>query len=564
MTESRNIPLFESTTEPYSRSLQGILLVHMNLLVEFEEEDYEAKDNDKFNPDNEVEIPTGRIDGILSTNTNSTKMEQSLYIQTKKKFSVKMKEIKSVAQRLRIQNRRSPHPVPAFRYNPHHNRGHSRNRFSHSQSVIPKRQDSSREIFQTHPGQRLSPTTVDAKRQSIFRFQGRGQHGIDGRPFNSVEHNTNLSPPISGRLRNHVPKKSFHPTPHFHATPHKISKPQFSFLSAMNTNFQGTTPLKKSPQNFVSLPARKWIPPTPTFSRAETSGPTFLNSVHNRQRLQPTYVDKRPRQIHQRRFTSPLKITMGIQTDQGGLVSPPIPNMLPENIVIANAQANSDIVKTDMNLMKPAFETKFSQDKFKAIEGTLQTATSSKPINTIVKSVTKAKPLQKKVKKVKSVPEKVKNKKNRKQKTAKTTKSKKSKALKKKNVKQSKIKSKKNNKTTPTPVTHALTKLPKTTKAPTTTEKPDDDLLFPGGSSGSWDVDRDFTNSGSQEVMDSFGRDRFLPGCHCTMFCRHGFEFAGFCGASSAEFFRPRLSKCCPVRNGSDGSSRQLPFFFDD
>ncbi|XP_062594330.1 uncharacterized protein LOC134255804 [Saccostrea cucullata] len=467
-----------------------------------------------------------------------------------------------VAQRLRLQNR--PHPVPAFRYNPHHNRGHNRNRFSHSQSLISNRPDSSREIFQTHPGQRLSPS-VDAKRQSIFRFQGKGQNEIDQRPLNGVAHNSNPSLPTTGRLGNHVPKISFHATPHFHASPNKISKPQFSFLSAMNTNFQGTPPLKNSHQNFVSLPARNWIPPTPTFSRVETSGPSFFNSVHNRQRLQPTYVDKRPRQIHQRRFTSPLKITMGIQADQGGLVSPPISNMLPENIVIANAQANSDIVKTDMNLMKPVYETKFSPDKFKAPEGSLQTVTPSKPINPVVKPVMKAKPLQKNVKKVKSVTKKVKKEKVRKLKPAvKISKSKKSKALKKKKVKQTKDKTKKNNKTTPTPVTHALTKSPKTTKAPTTTEKPDDDLLFPGGSSGSWDMDHDFANSGSQEVMDSFGRDRYLPGCHCTMFCRHGFEFAGFCGASSAEFFRPRFSKCCPVRNPSGGSSRQLPFFFDD
>jgi hypothetical protein len=246
-----------------------------------------------------------------------------------------------------------------------------------------------------------------------------------------------------------------------------------------------------------------------------------------------------------------MKNSKGAKSEKWTLASPVIPNLLPENIV--NVQVPSDHVKSDVSQRTSALEKKSKH--INVIKGVHHMVASTPDVISIPKQLkkkTKAKKLKPSISKTKK----------RKQKVIKPMKSTKPTFV-KKNKKVLKIKPAIQIKTTSAP----FTKTKKVTKTQTTTEKNaiDDDFLQPnGGSSGSWDMDHDVANSGSQEVTDSLGRGRFLPGCHCTMFCGRGYDFAGFCGTSSAEFFRPRLSKCCPLRKGSGGRSQQMPFFFDD
>ncbi|XP_056000176.1 uncharacterized protein LOC130048074 [Ostrea edulis] len=467
------------------------------------------------------------------------------------------------AQRFRISNIRNPHPVPAFRYNPHHDIGHNPNRFSHSQGFVPNRQDSSREIFQTHAGQRISPVPHNARRQSVFRFQGRGirQQGNNKHHFNTGDIIKKPTSSLTERVANQAKSRTS-----FHVTPHKISKPQFSFLSAMTNDFQSKNIVKPPQQNIAHSPTRKWTLIKPKFSSDEISEPAYFTSVQTRRRFQLTYVNGRPREMHQRIFPSPLKNTKRVKSEKRTLASPLVPNMRPENLVIANVQVPSDLVKSDISQRNP-FENKSKSTLVHVVNNAPQVVASPKPVVTLDK-IALPKQLRKKpkAKKTKSSIRKMKNKKG-KQKVKKTIKSRKPKVVKKSKTIVPKFKTTIEMKTTPAPVKPDSTRTKKVTKTPITTEKNaiDDDFLLPrGGSSGSWDMDHDFANSGSQEVTDSLGRDRFLPGCHCTMFCGRGYDFAGFCGVSSAEFFRPRLSKCCPLRNGSGGRSQQMPFFFDD
>ena len=380
-------------------------------------------------------------------------------------------------------------------------------------------------------------------------------------PFDSSESLSRPAPSVHG---NHVsPQKVFH------ANNQKISKPEFSFLSAMSNNFQPTIPLKTLHQNHLRPPVRKWtsITSSPVLPNAEVSGPTMFNAVQRRLPFQPTYVDKRPRQIHQRRFQPAIRISNGILSEQGSLASPSIPNViphsLPENTAIAHVQKKSSLVQKDISLKTPAKEVKL--DDHNVVMGPVQAAVL--PLSDDMHTKPIILPLQKptqegKAKKLKpQTPRPGIRKAKKKISEQKSKKPLKSKPLKKVQRKKSRSNSKKTEQTTSVPTKQ--TEPPKTTQAPTTTEEtPIDDDFLPGGASGSWEMpDHDF---GSQEVNNAFGRERFLPGCMCTMFCGHGYEFAGICGASSAEFFRPRLSKCCPVKNGSGGSSRYMPFFFDD
>lgn len=475
----------------------------------------------------------------------------------------------SEAQRFLIPQRQNSQPVSSFRYNPNHNRVHHRNSFTHSQGFLANRQDTSREIFQTRPGQQLSPS-FDNRRKSIFRFQNTiaGHHQTKKHPFDSSEHIP--KPSASESVKHASAHKPFH-------VDHKISKPEFSFLSAMNSNFKPTIPLKPPSQHILRTPpVRNWPPRNPAIQNTGIAGPMMFNPVHRRRPFQPSYVNNRPRQMHQRRFHPPMRISTGNLSGQQGLLGSPsvlnaIPNILPENTVIAPAEEKSDVVKKDISLQNPTEHTNKNPDHLTVAISSLNAEPLTKPVETAIKSVTvpKQKPLRKTIKAKKHKSGARKTKKNvTKQKATKPSKPLPSKVVKKPKERPSKSKTKKNEKITPAPKKESkpriITDAP--TKPPTTTEmSPVDDDFLPGGSSGSWEMpDHDFPNSGSQEVMNVFGRERFLPGCLCTMFCGHGFEFAGFCGASSAEFFRPRLSKCCPVKNGPGGNSGHMPFFFDD
>lgn len=474
----------------------------------------------------------------------------------------------SEAQRFLIPQRQNSQPVSSFRYIPNHNRGQNRNSFTHSQGFLANRQDSSREIFQTQPGQQLSPS-FDNRRQSIFRFQNTisGHHQTKKHPFDSSEHIP--KPPASVSGKHASAHKPFHGD-------HKISKPEFSFLSAINSNFKPTIPLNPPSQHILRPPpVRNWTPRNPAVQNTGIAGPMMFNPVHRRRPFQPSYVNNRPRQMHQRSFNPPMRISTGILSEQGLLGSPSvlhaIPNILPENTVIAPAEEKSDVVKKGISLQKPTEHTNKNPDHLTVAISPVSAEPLTKPVETAIKSVTIPiqKPLRKKVKEKQHKSGVRKTKKTVvKPKAVKPSKSLASKVAQKPKERPAKSKTKKNEKITPAPEKESKTRIvtDAPTKAPTTTEmSPVDDDFLPGGSSGSWEMpDHDFPNSASQEVMNVFGRERFLPGCLCTMFCGHGFEFAGFCGASSAEFFLPRLSKCCPVKNGSGSNSRHMPFFFDD